>query len=59
MMVNPRTGREESKEEYQKRYMVQTYEEYLETMKAYHFYPQDRELWAGWQKHYHGEWAKT
>jgi hypothetical protein len=30
----------------------QTYEEYLETMKAYHFYPLERELWEEWKLQY-------
>lgn len=34
----------------------QTYEQYLETMKAYNFYPMDRELWQDWQVHYHGSY---
>lgn len=33
---------------------MKTYEEYLETMRAYHFYPNDRETWQGWQIYYYG-----
>ena len=28
---------------------MQTYAEYLETMKAYNFRPMERELWQDWQ----------
>lgn len=37
----------------------QTYEEYLETMKAYHFCPLKRELWQDWQIHYHGAYKQS
>lgn len=30
----------------------QTYEEYLETMKAYRFSPISRELWQNWEDYY-------
>lgn len=33
---------------------MQTYEQYLATMRAYRFYPLDRETWQSWQIHYHG-----
>lgn len=33
---------------------VQTYEEYVETMKAYKHHPSDRETWQNWQIKYHG-----
>ena len=32
----------------------QNYEEYLETMQAYNFYPMARELWERWQIFHHG-----
>ncbi len=33
---------------------MQTYAEYLETMRAYCFYPSSFECWKGWQLHWHG-----
>ena len=33
---------------------MQTYEEYLATMRAYNFYPLTREQWEGWQVACHG-----
>ena len=33
---------------------MQTYVEYLETMKSYNFYPLDFDTWKDWQIHYHG-----
>jgi len=33
---------------------MQTYEEYLRTMKAYGFCPVSRELWQEWQIDHHG-----
>ena len=37
----------------------QTYEEYLETTKAYHFIPLKREGWQNWQVHYHGSFRPS
>lgn len=31
---------------------MQTYSEYLATMKAYNFYPLDRATWQEWQDYY-------
>lgn len=36
---------------------MQTYEQYRETMRAYHFYPLDYKTWLSWQVHYHGKEA--
>lgn len=33
---------------------MQTYEKYMETMRAYGFCPMDEKLWQEWQIHYHG-----
>lgn len=38
---------------------MQTYEQYLETMKAYRFHPLDRETWQLWQVHHHGHFKPS
>ena len=36
---------------------MQTYEEYLATMRAYHFHPLDRATWESWQEDYRKRWC--